>query len=80
MTKQFDELNNEFNISDDVVQPEVVKDKIEKGLCLGKGEMPYNYNDKKRLKWLYKNTAALKYMPTEVDSSFEAATFVTRMA
>ena len=30
MTKQFDELNNEFNISDDVVQPEVVKDKIEK--------------------------------------------------
>ena len=30
MTKKFDELNNEFNISDDVVQPEVVKDKIEK--------------------------------------------------
>ena len=30
MTKKFDELNNEFNISDEVVQPEVVKDKIEK--------------------------------------------------
>ena len=30
MTKQFDELNNEFNVSADVVQPEVVKDKIEK--------------------------------------------------
>ena len=30
MTKKYDELNNEFNISDDVVQPEVVKDKIEK--------------------------------------------------
>ena len=30
MTKKFDELNNEFNISDEVVQPEVVEDKIEK--------------------------------------------------
>ena len=30
MTKQFDELNDEFNVSADVVQPEVVKDKIEK--------------------------------------------------
>ena len=30
MTKQFDELNDEFNVSPDVVQPEVVKDKIEK--------------------------------------------------
>ena len=30
MTKQFDELNNEFNVTSDVVQPEVVKDKIEK--------------------------------------------------
>ena len=30
MTKQFDELNNEFNVSADVVQPEVVKEKIEK--------------------------------------------------
>ena len=30
MTKQFDELNNEFNVSDDVVQPEVVEKKIEK--------------------------------------------------
>ena len=30
MTKQFDELNDEFNVSTDVVQPEVVKDKIEK--------------------------------------------------
>jgi tetrahydromethanopterin S-methyltransferase subunit G len=30
MTKQFNELNDEFNVSADVVQPEVVKDKIEK--------------------------------------------------
>ena len=30
MTKQFDELNDEFNVSADVVQPEVVKEKIEK--------------------------------------------------
>ena len=30
MTKQFDELNNEFNVSNDVVQPEVVEKKIEK--------------------------------------------------
>ena len=30
MTKQFDELNDEFNVSAYVVQPEVVKDKIEK--------------------------------------------------
>ena len=30
MTKQFDDLNNEFNVTSDVVQPEVVKDKIEK--------------------------------------------------
>ena len=30
MTKQFDVLNDEFNVSPDVVQPEVVKDKIEK--------------------------------------------------
>ena len=30
MTKQFDELNDEFNVSADVVQPEVIKDKIEK--------------------------------------------------
>ena len=30
MTKQFDELNDEFNVSADVVQPEVVKDKLEK--------------------------------------------------
>jgi len=30
MTKQFDELNDEFNVSPDVVQPEVVKEKIEK--------------------------------------------------
>ena len=30
MTKQFNELNDEFNVSADVVQSEVVKDKIEK--------------------------------------------------
>ena len=30
MTKQFDELNDEFNVSADVVQPEVVKEKMEK--------------------------------------------------
>ena len=30
MTKQFNELNDEFNVSADIVQPEVVKDKIEK--------------------------------------------------
>jgi len=30
MTKQFDELNNEFNVTSDVVQPEIVKEKIEK--------------------------------------------------
>ena len=30
MTKKFDELNDEFNISNDVVETEVVKEKIEK--------------------------------------------------
>ena len=28
--KKFDELNNEFNVSNDVIQPEVVEKKIEK--------------------------------------------------
>ena len=30
MNNKFDELNNEFNVSNDVVQPEVVEKKIEK--------------------------------------------------
>ena len=30
MTKNFDDLNDTFNVSDDIVQPEVVEKKIEK--------------------------------------------------
>ena len=30
MTKNFDDLNNTFNTSDDVIKPEVVESKIEK--------------------------------------------------
>ena len=30
MTKKFDDLNKEFNVSNDIVEPEVVEDKIEK--------------------------------------------------
>jgi hypothetical protein len=30
MTKNFDDLNDTFNVSDDVVQPEIVEKKIEK--------------------------------------------------
>ena len=30
MTKKFDDLNKEFNVSNDIVEPELVEDKIEK--------------------------------------------------
>ena len=36
MTKNFDDLNDTFNVSDDIVQPEIVEkkiDKIKSNLC-----------------------------------------------
>ena len=30
MTKNFDDLNDTFNVSDDIVQPEIVEKKIDK--------------------------------------------------